>query len=335
MTSPPTMSVKLLQITVDCAERLGLDRADVERQAGLDGTDLTDPDGRVPVPAAARLGAVLRKCLGPSAAIRLGEAVATEHATVLAYLVENCDNLGHAYQTMHRYRSIVLELTPPELEIANGEARFGCAYPPPFVQNAPGTVELLLTFWLTKGRNLTGVDWVPKEILLQNEQTDPMSYERLFRCPVINSAARTEIVFDTDLLQLPILGADANLRYYLKPIADEILQRLPRREGFLQKVQSCISAVLKDGDSHLETVARQLNVSTRTLQRRLEEEETSFGALLDEARRIAAFEYLKDQRISVTDTAFLLGFSEPSTFYRAFKRWTGTTPASYRRSAIA
>ena len=335
MTAAPTMSAKVLQSIVDCAERLGADRQEVVRLAGLDAAELTDPDGRAPMEAGARLGVVLRKLLGPSAAIQLGEASATEHATVLAYLIENCDDLGHAYRTVSRYRSIVMELTPPVLEVAGDEARFGCAYPPPLVTNIPGTIELRLTFWLVKGRNVTGVDWTPREVHLQNEQSDPASYERVFRCPVINSASRTQLVFDAALLDTPVIGADSELRYFLKPIAEEIVSRLPQREGFLQSVQSCVAKVLKDGDSHLETVARELNVSTRTLQRRLGKENTSFGELLDETRRVAALEYLNDARISITDTAFLLGFSEPSTFYRAFKRWTGTTPANYRRSAHA
>ena len=166
-----------------------------------------------------------------------------------------------------------------------------------FVNHAPEAVELLLTFWLEKGRNLTGVDWTPKEITLQNELSDPAKYERVFRCPVTNSAARTQIVFDASLLDAPVLGADANLRYYLTPIADEIIAHLPKRDGFLQEVQVCVAGVLKEGDSHLEAVARKLNVSTRTLQRRLKHENTSFGALLDEARHLAAMEYLNDPRM--------------------------------------
>lgn len=335
MTAEATISTRVLRTVFECAERLGVDRAEVERQIGLDDTDLSDPDGRAPLQAAVRLDALLRKLLGPSAAVRLGEVHATAHATVLAYLLENCQNLGEAYQTIHRYRAIVMELTAPELEVSGQEAHFGCVYPPQIVANLPGTAELRLTYWLAKGRKLTGTDWVPKEIHLQSEQSDPAIYELVFRCPVLNSAPRTQIVFEANLLDLPVLSADTNLRYFLQPIADEILTRLPERQSFSQEVQSCISAVLKDGGSYLELVADQLHVSTRTLQRRLEKEETSFGVLLDEARRVAAFEYLKDKRVSISDTAFLLGFSEPSTFYRAFKRWAGTTPADYRRTANA
>ncbi len=334
MTAPPTMSVKLLQSVIDSAEQLGADRAEVVRLAGLADADLSDPDGRAPLAAGARLDAVLRERLGPSAAIRLGEATAATHATVLSYLIENCDDLGQAFRAIHQYRSIAMELTPPVLDVAGDAARFGCSYPPMFVSKMPGTIELRLTYWLAKTRNVTGVDWTPTEVHLQTRESDPSSYERVFRCPVIDSAPRTQLVFDAALLNTPIVGADSNLRYFLTPIAEEILSRLPRKEGFLRKVQSCIAEVLKDGESQLEKVAGKLNVSTRTLQRRLEEEDTSFGALLDEARRVAAIEYLKDQRVSITDTAYLLGFSEPSTFYRAFKRWTGTTPANYRRSAI-
>ena len=335
MSSAPTMSAGVVRAALDAAERLGVDRAAVARRVGVAETDLSDPDGRVSMDVAVRLGVVLREMLGPTSPIRLAEVIAQSQPTVLDYLVEHCRDLGQVYRTIQRYRAIVMEITPPALETTADEARFGCVYPDPFVVHAPGIVELRLAFWLLKGRNVTGVDWTPRAIYLQSPETDRATYERVFRCPVYNDADQTRLVFDAALLETTVTHADTQLHHYLKQIADEVVSRLPQRQGFRHTVQACIARILKEGDSHLESVARELNVSTRTLQRRLEEEGTTFAALLDEARRTAALEYLKDRRISIADTAILVGFSEPSTFYRAFKRWTGTTPASWRRGAYA
>jgi len=99
-----------------------------------------------------------------------------------------------------------------------------------------------------------------------------------------------------------------------------------------QQVRETLAPLLANGRASVEDVARALGVSARTLQRRLERAGTKFGTLCDDARRAAAFAHLRDPRVAIKEMAFRLGFSEPSTFYRAFRRWTGNTPATYRRA---
>jgi AraC-like DNA-binding protein len=96
-----------------------------------------------------------------------------------------------------------------------------------------------------------------------------------------------------------------------------------------------MAALICDGRCTLEAVAAVLGMSVRTVQRRLESEGTTFGALFDDTRRAAALEYLRDPQMAIKEAAYRTGFSELSTFYRAFRRWTGGTPADYRRSLAA
>ena len=142
------------------------------------------------------------------------------------------------------------------------------------------------------------------------------------------------MIFDEAILDLPVAQSDSNLVAFLRPIADEILERLSKRHTFMKQVQSAMVPLIEKGRLNIDEVARELAMSPRTLQRRLENEGTTFGAVLDETRRVAALEYLKNPRIAIAEAAFLLGFSEPSTFYRSFRRWTGDTPANYRRSVV-
>jgi AraC-like DNA-binding protein len=109
-------------------------------------------------------------------------------------------------------------------------------------------------------------------------------------------------------------------------------EQLHPRDTYVHRVRVTITRLVEDGRCSVESVAKQLAVSPRTLQRRLERAGTTFGALCDDARRAAALAQLRDPRVPIKEAAFRLGFSEPSTFYRAFRRWTGDTPANYRAS---
>jgi len=109
----------------------------------------------------------------------------------------------------------------------------------------------------------------------------------------------------------------------------------PRSSELVSRVRTEVAAQMTDGRASVEDVARALSLSSRTLQRRLERAGTTFASLIDDARRAAALTHLRNPRVAIKEAAFLVGFSEPSTFYRAFRRWTGATPASYRRAFAA
>ena len=104
----------------------------------------------------------------------------------------------------------------------------------------------------------------------------------------------------------------------------------PALPDFVQRVHEAIRGSLRDGAPKMETLAKQLHVSARTLQRRLAEHQTTFQDAVDAVRRELAQQYLRDPHLGVSEVAFLLGYSELSTFDRAFKRWTGKTPREFR-----
>ncbi|MFO0658260.1 MAG: helix-turn-helix transcriptional regulator [Polyangiaceae bacterium] len=115
--------------------------------------------------------------------------------------------------------------------------------------------------------------------------------------------------------------------------AEALLLSLPElSSGVADRVRQALANGLSDGGVTLAEVAKRLKMSERSLQRKLASEGVSFDALLDEIRRDLALRYLSDRNIAIAEVAFLLGYSEPSPFHRAFKRWTGTTPSEARRA---
>jgi AraC-like DNA-binding protein len=129
---------------------------------------------------------------------------------------------------------------------------------------------------------------------------------------------------------LPLRRRDPALRQWLEGQAARILARLPAAGDVGDEVQSVLSAQLTAGDLRIAVAARRLAVTVRTLQRRLARAGTSFEARCDDARKEAAETFLSDTTLSIAEVAYLLGYSEPTAFHRACKRWRGTTPHTFR-----
>jgi AraC-like DNA-binding protein len=185
-------------------------------------------------------------------------------------------------------------------------------------------------------RMALGSTWSPREVLFA--APPPASdavHRRFFGCPVRFDVAASTIVLDAADLALPMQRPDAELGRVLERHADHLLGALGGTRDFLDDVRRAIVVALPDANATVARTARQLGVSVRTLQRRLQEHGESFDGLYDQTRRALARRYLDDPGVSIQETAHLLAFGDLRGFYRAFKRWEGRTPAEYRRQARA
>lgn len=140
-----------------------------------------------------------------------------------------------------------------------------------------------------------------------------------------------EIVIRRSALDRPVPMADPVLSRVLEEHLTYVLEHLPTEDAFVQRARRMLGdALQRKGDVSLELLARTLHMSERTLRRRLEDQGTSYKNLLDELRRELACHYVARTGESFEETGARLGFADISAFYRAFKRWTATTPAAYR-----
>ncbi|MEP7120138.1 MAG: AraC family transcriptional regulator [Byssovorax sp.] len=195
--------------------------------------------------------------------------------------------------------------------------------------------ECLLAEIIHSGRLLTGLDVAPVEVRFRHRAPrDVSAIEAFFKAPVRFGAPRNQLVLDAALLTTPLLKADPDLAAFFARSADEVLER-HGAEGLARRLRSLLSGELGRNLLTLESAAARLAVSPRTLRRRLQEEGTTFHDVLDATRCELAKRHLGDERIALGEVAFRLGFSEPSAFHRAFKRWTGQTPLAYRRLRAA
>jgi AraC-like DNA-binding protein len=194
---------------------------------------------------------------------------------------------------------------------------------------APHSHELCFALLVARARELTGTALRVSAVDFTHRATDASPYERWFEAPVRFGARVTQLVLPRSSLDTKLLTADPNLLATLAPLADEMRSKTDREPPLTAQVRRLLRTALRTNEAQVEQVARSLGMTGRTLQRRLKDEGTTFQAMREELRRELAEIYLEDD-LSISEISFLLGFSEPSAFFRAFKRWTGLTPVESR-----
>jgi AraC-like DNA-binding protein len=255
---------------------------------------------------------------------------------VLDYVCRSSKTLGECFAHAERYIRILHEGAEIRVSVAGREAQI--SYLP---SSHPGGVlrqgaEYIIAGLLLRGRTFTGVQWSPREVWFQHPAPpDDAGHQKLFGCPIVFGRETNALVIDRALLDLPVPTADPGLNAVLSRHAEELLARLPTTNLLADQVRRLLPEALRKSDLQIESLAARLQLTPRSLQRRLREENTSFLLLLEETRRDLALRYVRERGMTVAELAFLLGFSDASTFVRAFKRWTGETPTDFRRAHAA
>jgi AraC-like DNA-binding protein len=195
---------------------------------------------------------------------------------------------------------------------------------------APASHELCFALVVARARELAPGVHV-SEVRYAHRTNDAVvaRHRKFFDAPVVFGARRTEIVFDKDVLDITLATADENLLAILVPTAEAKRVRRSKDPPLTEQVTRALRAALSNDDAQLDVIAKRMGMTERSLQRRLKDEGSSFQTLREQTRRELADRYLGED-LSLSEIAFLLGFSEPSAFFRAFKRWTGKTPLEHR-----
>ncbi|WP_052519100.1 AraC family transcriptional regulator [Archangium violaceum] len=181
-------------------------------------------------------------------------------------------------------------------------------------------------------RYFTGVDVRPLQVRFAHAApADIREHEALFACPLVFGAPRNDIEYSHADAELPFVHADALLNTLFEKQAQRQLSRLPVTASLTERVREQVRRTLSGGDFTFEAVARTLHLPPRTLQRKLADEGQSYAGILEAVRRELSENYLR-RRMSIAEVSFLLGYGEPATFHRAFKRWWGMSPEAFRRT---
>jgi AraC-like DNA-binding protein len=156
------------------------------------------------------------------------------------------------------------------------------------------------------------------------------AYEEVFQCPVLFGQKRNALIIKPEALNWPLLHHDKNAFLNLQNICDERLAQVTRNRSLNEKVMDEISPLLEGQTPSINQVADSLDMPPWTLRRKLQEQNTSYQTLLNDTRKALAESYIKDTNLAIGEIAYLLGFSSPTAFQRAFKRWTNESPGNFR-----
>jgi AraC-like DNA-binding protein len=179
------------------------------------------------------------------------------------------------------------------------------------------------------------VPFAPLEVLVRHPAPRSVAaHEDWFGCQVRFGAELDALLLSLEALAQPNILGDEGISRYLIAHVDAELAEIADAPGLVAQARDAIAQALNEGAPRMADIARCLGLSERSFDRRLSEHGMSFQALAEETRRDLAEGLLRDDRHSLAEIAFLTGFSEQSAFTRAFKRWAGATPASYRRARL-
>jgi AraC-like DNA-binding protein len=190
--------------------------------------------------------------------------------------------------------------------------------------------DLCFAWVLAIARHGTGMRISPVRLELQRPRAHARSLERHFGCPVVFGAARNAIVFRAADAGLRFVTRNAELLAMLAPQLDEELKQHRGEESFPERVRATIQRKLTGSRPKMQEIARELHISSRTLQRRLQDAGYSFQRALEEARHQLARHYLSNSVLELSETAHLLGYEDSNSFVRAFRVWEGVPPAHWR-----
>jgi len=190
---------------------------------------------------------------------------------------------------------------------------------------SPAAHELCFAMVARYSRELSTTPFRVVGVELAHELEDVPAYRSWFDAPVTTGAAITQLVIPRAALASHLVSADPALLAILTRAANDAAMKTEDDPLLTAQVKRVLREALRSDDANVEHVAKQLGLTTRSLQRRLKDEQTSFQLVREDVRRELATRYL-DDNLSIAEISFLLGFSEPSAFFRAFKRWTGLTP---------
>jgi AraC-like DNA-binding protein len=311
----------------------GFDLEPILDRVGIPQSALEDTKTRFPKRRFQALWQVASEVTGdPAIALRVSTMVRANALGIIGYLASASDSRRNAFEVVKGLTPLLWEDVECDLESGSEVAFIRCRTGSD-LQGSHFTTEYAIGLTVTMSRVLGGGRSDPLEARFSySAPAYADEYERILRLPIRFDAVEDGVLFPIAMMDSSNPSADAALRQLLEMYAADQLAEIPTSARFSQRIRACILSMLPLGKLTADAVAAQFSMSNRTLRRRLQQEATSYQEILDDVRAELASHYLTNEKRRIDEIAFLLGFSDPSAFTKAFRRWTGETPADFARA---
>ncbi len=289
-------------------------------------------DDRVPFSSyVALMKAAQELCNEPALALHFAAEVDLSGMSVVGLLTHACETMLDAFHQLNRYHHLVSE--PDVVGLRErfqhwpaGSRHLWLVDTMESPVDFPESVEQSLGRLVCGPRRFHSEPFAEEIHFIHAPPPYYREYERVLRSPVVFNSDKNALLIPKTWPSRPISPGQRYAFGVLSAQADGMSRKLERGKTVRSRTERLLMNVLHTGDVRMDAIARAMAISRPTLHRQLKAEGTSYETVRDELRHKMALHYLKGRRVSVNETAYLVGFSDPATFFRAFKRWTGTTP---------
>lgn len=340
----PTVSAGYPRALLDFAVSKGADRRTLVARSNIDADDLQNQDNRVPLATYLDLlkGAI-ELCGEPALALLFGESVKMQDISILGLIGERFESVESGRKLMNRYGRLALDEGDGDTSDHIEFVREGKDVWLKFTSSIYAANPLLTESGFARGvcgaramlESIPNFNHLlfPKAIHFTHEAPSYRAeYDRIFGVPLVFGSHMNALLLDEAFLNMRLPRTNPYLSEILTAHAEGLLENLESSKSIRVQVEALLMPILHTGGANINTIAGELGLSRQTLFRKLKAEGVTFEKVLDEMRHKLALLYLSERNVSVNETAYLVGFSDPAAFSRAFKRWTGSSPRAARDS---
>ena len=330
-----TDSVWTLRSILTVFKQHGLDPSGLFAAAGLRRAVVDNPETRLTLEQVEAVWRTARQlCHDPCLALHAAESVQFGSYGAVDFICQAAPTVGKAIQRLCSYYPLINNCVI--LAAEKGEHECALYLGSHVGEPLPPMIDFVLATIVLHTRRCWQMDWVPGRVEFPYlKPNDTKEYKRIFRCSLTFERPAAKLVIPRVLWESPVPTSDPELLKVLEEQASTLLALHPPPQDTEAGLRTLLGLKLRDGESRLQSVAEELGFSPRNLQRHLKAIDRSFSQVLDELRAQTAKYYLRDPEVPIGDIAGKVGYLEASSFTRAFKRWTGSTPREYRNNTTS
>ncbi len=328
----PTIAAGFAKALMDLAVSKGASRKLLVERSHIDPDDLLDQDNRIQLDRyLALMEAGKELCGEPALALQFGEAIDMTELSIVGLICQSAETKAEAMVQANRYVRLMLDAdesaTDDWFQIIRDEDEVWLELTSEIYVNYPEFAESGFARMVSGARRLYGNKPIARAVHFTHaEPSYRAEYDRIVKMPVVFGSDKNALLIDETILSMEQSLSNRYVFGILSVHADALLKSLESSKTIKGQVESLLIPNLHTGELSMQQIAKKLGLSRQTLYRRLKAEGVSYKNLLDELRHKMALHYLSGKKVSVIEVAYLVGFSDPSAFSRAFKRWTGRSP---------